>query len=518
MITKDDIFAQGSEARDTLNPSVFRQGLVPNTIARAEEVNMNGFMSDRDLYVVCKEINNLLNLYGISPNNSYDSGQQGQLSALFNSGISQGLFLTGVMNEGGVITMENGSLVVPAGIKIMFNTDTYYGTSKNQQVVITTTATTVTPNSSSWGDGVHFIYANLPTPTSTTITIEHQQTPVSASEGASKCMLGSVFVISGAFQAGSWKYQPWLNVTSMDSRQSPTAYTKGGFVSPASATTLQMGSLEIKDEGINFGADRLLPNIVTIQAQSPYTYKFLYPDYNPASSALTTLDTTHVYNITAGTWDDVSAESTAEHPKYIVMVPCIVPTGQTLMIPAMSTVSGTTYNQLFDSQEAAINSIYSLPYSLDNVAKRAIYLGQSLIVRVGATDLTDPLQFTTVGMVPQALAGFSSASGQAGGSVTTYRPMPSYTWDGYTAITCQNNALNRIIGDASNITVTMPAPQSSILNQLEIHFIKNDAGDVTFSDTINWYSGIAPTFTQGKTYCIILEYMNGAWYGGVLSA
>lgn len=517
MITKDDIFAQGSESRDTLNSSVFRQGLVPNTIARAEEVNMSGFMSDRDLYVVCQEINNLLNLYGVSPNDSYSAGQQKQLRNLFNSTVSNGLFLTGVMNVGGVITMESGSLVIPAGIKIMFNTDTYYGTTKSTQVTITTTATTVTPNAS-WGDGVHFIYANLPSPTSTTITIEHQQTPISASEGASKCMLGSVFVISGAFQAGSWKYQPWLSVTSMDSRQSPTAYTKGGFVSPASTSTLQMGSLEIKDEGINFDADRLLPNIVTIQAQSPYTYKFLYPDYDPATADVSALDTTHVYNITAGTWDDVSSLSTAESPKYIVMVPCVVPTGQTLMIPAMSTVTGTTYDQLFDSQEAAINAIYSLPCSLDNVAKRAIYLGQSLIVRVGATDLTDPLQFTTVGMVPQALAGFSSASGQAGGSVTTYRPMPSYTWDGYTTITCQNNALNRIIGGASNITVTMPSPQSSILNQLEIHFIKNGAGNIAFSNTINWYSGITPTYTQGKTYCIILEYMNGAWYGGVLSA
>ncbi len=511
MIRKDNIFAEDTENRDANNVTSFKQGMVPQTIARAEQVNMAGFMSDRDLYVVCKEIENLLGLYNITPNNSYVDGQQNQLATMFTSALRQGTPLTGVYQPGSpTAPTQNGSTITFPDIELLFNTGVYYGEEADTHINATLSAQTLSATNA-WTDGVHFIYAYY---NSGAVTIEHQTDPISAAQGGSKCMLGSVFVVNGQFQANSWKYQPWLTVTSVDTRQSPTAYTKGGFVSAASATTLQMGALEIKDEGINFDTDQLTPSIVTIQAVSPFTYKFLYPAYDPTQLDLTTLDTTHLYNIDDDSWDDVSAQSTASAPKYMVMVPCIAPTGQTLMIPAMSHKSGGVYLQLFDSQEAATNAIYSLPYSLGNVAKRVIFLGQSLVVRVGATDLTDPLQMVSVGMLPQALAGFSSASGQAGGSVTTYRPMPAITWDGYTAVTCQNNAKNIIVDPGSNVTVTMPTPSGSIVNQLEVEFVCNGS-QLTFPNT-NWWFGVAPTFASGGIYLIIVEYVGGAWRAGVL--
>lgn len=511
MITKDNIFAEDTENRDANNVTTFKNGMTPQTVARAEQVNMSGFMSDRDLYVVCQEIKNLMALYDASPNNSYAEGQQNQLATMFRDLVKQGTPLTGVYQPfSSVAPTQSGSVITFPNLWFIFNSSVYYGEYMRTHAWKGLAPQTLSATSS-WVDGVHFIYAYY---NAGSVTLGHQTDPVSAADGASKCMLGSVFVINGQFQAGSWKYQPWLTVTSIDTRQSPTAYTKGGFVSAATATTLQMGALEIKDEGINFDSNQLLPSIATVQAKNPYTYKFLYPDYDPSQSDLTTLDTTHVYNMTDGTWDDVSSQSTASAPKYMVMVPCIAPTGQTLMIPAMSYVSGGTYTQLFDTQEAAINSVYSLPYELGNVAKRAIYLGQSLIVRVGATDLTDPLQMISVGMLPQALAGFSSASGQAGGGITTYRPMPAITWDGYTTITCQNNAKNIVVDNGSAISVTLPTPTSGIINQLEVEYVCNGSA-LTFTNA-NWWYGSQPTTENGKTYLYIFEYVGGTWYGGVL--
>lgn len=510
MINKDSIFASAGTTSGS-SAAGFATGMIPGTVAKAEDVNLYMGISDQQLYSVCKEIANLLTAAGIS----LDPNSYTQLATWARTKISGAAFLTGI--DAGSYTSaptQTGNSISFPAMDIMYNTDVYYGKTGAQHQNTTLDAQTLSANSS-WADGVHFIYAAT-TAGSTTCTLAHQQDPVSGSEAATKCMLGSVFVINGAFQDGSWKFQPWLQITSVDRRESPTAMTKGGFISPASSATLQMGALEVMDEGINFGTNIAEPNIVTISAESPFDYKFLYPGYNPSASALTTLDTTHIYNTTDGTWDDISAMASDANPHFIVMVPCVVPTGQTLMIPAMSSKSGTTYPQIFDSIETAVNSIYGLQYSLGNVAKRAIYLGQSIIVRVGATDLTDPLQCITVGQIPQALGGFTTASGQAGGGITTYRPMPVIDWSGYSSFTAQNNAANYTPGMASNVTITLPTPQSNIVNQLEIYFNKTSAGNITWNTSITWYTGNAPTFTQGRVYNIIFEYIGGTWFGGVL--
>lgn len=512
MINKTSIFASAGTTAGSF-ASGYTTGMIPNTVAKAEDVNMYMGISDQQLYSVCRELANLLTQNGIT----LDANSYTQLAEWASTKIKGSTEITGI-DQGSYTSAptQSGNAISFPAMSIVYNTEVYYGKTDSTHQ-ITTLASQTLSATSGWADGVHFIYAET-TSGSSTSTLNHSQDPISAADGATKCMLGSVFVINGAFQANSWKFQPWLQITSAERRESPTAFTKGGFVSPASATTLQMGALEIMDEGINFDTNPYAPNIVTVQAVNPFTYKFLYPGYNSSASSLTTLDTTHVYNMTDGTWDDISSMASDPNPHYMVMVPCIVPTGQTLMIPAMSELSGTTYTQIFDSVEDAVNAVYGLQYSLGNVAKRAIYLGQSLIVKVGATDLQDSTQYLSVGMVPQALGSFTSASGQAGGGVTTYRPMPSITWSGYTVLTAQNNAANFIIGENSNITVTLPSPTANIINQLEVQFYKTGTGDIVWNTPITWYTGVVPAFVQGKTYNIILEYINGVWYGGVLGA
>ena len=512
MINKDQVFASAGTTTGS-DAAGYTTGMVPQTVAKAEDVNLYMGMSDQQLKVVCDELVNLLAAYGISPN----VNDRQQLKGLFTNNFESNFALTGIDRDSYTTApTQNGNTITFSTLKVVYNTGVYYGNTAAEHQVTTLTGTTLSATSA-WDDGVHYIYAKTTTGSQVS-TLDHQMTPVSGSEAATKCMLGSVFVINGQFQADSWQFQPWLQITSAETRENPTAFTKGGFVSPASAITLQMGALDILDEGLNFGVSVTSPNIKHIAAVSPFTYKYLHPNYDPSSAAMSTIDTTHIYNIDAGTMDDIS--SLASTPHYIVIVPCIAPTGQTLMIPAMSHISGQTYTQVFDTMDAAINNVFGLEYDLTNsqdhnVAQRVIFFGQSIIVKVGATDLNDPLQCTSVGMIPQALTGFSSASGQAGGSIATYRPMPSITWSGYNSVTCQNNAANVIVDDGSTISVSMPTPVNSIVNQLEVHYTCN-GGSLSWTDTIHWWTGVAPVFTTGSTYNVILEYINGAWYGGLL--
>lgn len=530
MIKKDSIFASGGAQDPIKTEANFREGMIPNTVAMAEDVNTYGNMSDKDLWAVCREITNLLALYDVRvPNNltgenDYEENAQFQLADLFENKLPGARLITGIDRATYTAApVQTGNAIAFTAMDIVYNTDVYYGTTRSALHRTTLAAQTLTANST-WVDGVHFIYATT-TAGSTISTLAHDVKPIEAKDGATKCFLGSVFVINGGFQSGTWKFQPWLQVTAVENRESPTAYTKGGFVSPAGGTTLQMGALQINDEGINFGENPLMPNIMNVEAKNPFTYKFLHPNYNPSVADLTAVDTTHLYNLTSGAWEEIPAEIVNDvNPHYIVLVPCITPAGQTLMIPAMSTKSGDlNYGQIFDSQEAAVNSIFSLPYALTNedgsdVTERTIFLGQSLVVKVGATDFSDTTQYLSVGMLPQALADFTSASGQAGGGITTYRPMPTITWSGYSNVVCQNNAANVIIGSAAGVTVSAPTPNAGIINQLEIHYTHEDGfAGLVWNTNITWWTGVEPVWIVGTVYNIVLEYIQGKWYGGVLA-
>lgn len=528
MIKKDSIYGSGGELGPAKTDTDFRlaAGISANRVALASDVNAYHNMSDKDLWVVCNELVNLLGAYGIAPNNSYTAGQQNQLATLFSDKLSAGYSLTGIDSLGwtGDMPTQNGNLITFPQFDVVFNTAVLYGNTQ-AQLQRTTVAATPLSATSAWPDGVHYIYAET-TAGSTTAIIKNRQQKISASEGATKCMLGSVFVINGAFQADTWKFQPWLQITAAENREMPTAMTKGGFVSVGSGTSLIVGPLQILDEGINWASDHNSPNIMEIPASgNAESWKYVYPGYNPSTVSSAQIDTTQICNMATGLLETIPA-SQAEQPggAFIVMVPCVTPAGQFLLVPAMGEKSGDTFSQVFSSQQAAANAVYGLKYSLNNAAghsvvDRCIFLGYSLVVKVGATDFNNPEQFMAIGVVPQELAGFVTSGGQSGGGSGAYVPMRSVTFAA-SAVSpqLQNNSINIIIGNATQpVAVQLPGTNSSTVNQFEIHYTHTtEKQGITFPNTVAWW-GSAPTWVAGNVYNIIFEYINGKWIGGYLT-
>lgn len=518
MIKKDSIFASGGQKDATKTESDFRAGMIPNTVAMAEDVNQYGYQADRDLWVVCKEINNLLESYGISlpSENDYEENAQYRLTDLFKNKVSGAYLLTGVDRSGYTTApTQVGAAINFPQMKIVFNKEVFYGTTRASLQETTLTAQTLQATSA-WETGVHFIYAQT-VAGSNISTLGHQTSPVLSSEGATKCMLGSVYVVDGNFQPGTWKFQPWLQITSPETRESPYASTKGGFIAPYRGLELQMGALEIMAEGLNFENDAFAPNIIQVAAKTPFTYKYLRLGYNPSEADVSEIDTLHLYNLTDNTWDDISDLAALDTPRYIVIVPCITPAGQTLMIPAMSKKTDAGYTSVFTSQADASAAIFSLEYNLGKTDERAIFLGQSIIVKVGATDFSDPEQFMTVGMIPQALAGFSSAAGQTGGSKGVYTPMPEIVWT-TSSVTLQNNASNVLTPTDITVpvTITLPGVKTGQTNQCMVKYthVEGTQG-ITWPTTVIWWTE-EPTLKAGSTYMFMLDYVNGAWYCGFL--
>ena len=494
-------------ARDAgLTDDDYATGMIAGTVAMAEDVNTYGFRSDEQLKIVSDEICNALTAQGIVLN----SNDSTQLSSMIRTKMGMGCLLTGLLYESYTTapTLSNNVLSFPA-FEVWFNTKVYYGTKQADFLKVSVAAQTISATNA-WTTGPWYLYVD------TTGAIQHQNSPVLGEDGATKCYLGSVFVYNGRFQDGSWSFEPWLQQTDVATRSSPTAQTKGGLIRPASSTELQMGNLQLKQEGINYGFNKFNPDIKSINAVSPFSYKFLYPGYNPGSAAQTTLDTTHLYNLTSGTWDNISAHA----GKFIVMVPCVMPTGQTMLIPAMSYKSGTTYTQIFDTALDAEQAIFSLPYSLGNVAKRAIYLGQSLIVRIGTTDITDSDNFEVYGLVPQALGGFTDQGGQSGGGTGGFVPMNEVTLTG-SSVSLVNQASNRVTANSSyTVNVIFPALISGKLNQLEVKFQPNSSQlpGIAFPAGTKWYNDAAPDIVAGIDYTFIFEFNHNvnAWVGGYL--
>lgn len=525
MINKQNIFASAGQQAQGYGTTQYVTGMVPNTIAMAEDVNSFGNTLDKELGVVCNEIANVITSGVLDKDggdgealNAADNAQL--LTALRN--MSNGFTQTGIIYDG-VQTLttptQNGTSGINFGgaIRIMFNQGGYFGNSAAKMQIGTIAANTSWTITNTEPTGVRFLYAEL---SGGAVLLKTKEKAPDGSSGATECMLGSFFVIDNngtkQIQANSWKFQPWLQNTSAINRESPTAQTKGGLLTANTGTTLNMGTLEIKAEGINFGLAHQEPNIMK-KAAGSFTYKFLYPGYDPSASDLSALDTTHLYNTTAATWDDVSAQTT----KFMVMVPCIIPTGQTCMIPAMSAYDANTgtYAALFNSIEEATAAVYGLHYTdsdVDTTRNRAIYLGYSIVVRVGSTDLTNQNDFAIVGMLPQELDGFTYAGGQTGGGTGTYTPMPVIKISNNNAFEVRVNTKTIVVGNSAQIQVTLPPAQSGILNQLEIEYVHNaNYGGLNITNTTWWDA--APELEAGKLYLFISEYTSNGWKTGWLS-
>lgn len=527
MINKTSIFASGGDKDTTKTEADYRIGMMPNHVAMAEDVNVYGNMSDTQLWVVCRELVNLLALYGISPDGSTTqadpndpTASQNQLATMFTNSIPQQALLTGIMKSSYTTPpTQSGNAITFPEMDICYNLDVYYGDTKARLHTVKLNATTLSANNT-WAIGPHFIYASA-APSATTATLSHAQEPIAGSDGAESCFLGSVYVINDngnhVFQPGSWKFQPWLQITSQSVRESPVASTKGGFIAPYVGSSLQIGKLEIMAEGINFDTNPMAPSIVDLTFTPPFMYKSIYPGYDSSMAETSTIDTTHIYDHNTGQLETLTPGIT---PTYIVLVPCITPSGQTLLITPQANVGGATYSPIFDSMQEARDAIFGLKYSFaNNEVARCIYLNQSLIVKVGATDMTDPANLLVVGTIPQALAGFTTASGQTGGAAGQYVPMPRYDFTGSAAFTARNNAANIVGSAGEEILITLPTPEASIINQFEVYYTHtaNDFGlDFRPSTGFSWWYNRAPVFTVGQTYLIIGEYINGAWKIGYI--
>ena len=503
----DAKFASQGQRQSTMS---YVDGMIPHTVAYAEDVNYFGYLIDDDLYSVCKEVLNLLAEYGVAP----DANDFTQLVTTIKSKMAGSHLLTGIDYDSYTTApTQNGNSISFPAFSVNFCTKGYYGDKLSDFTKVSVDAQTISASSSD-ATGVWYIYVTNHG------VITKSQTAPTGDESASKCLLGSVYVINpSGFQANSWKFTPWLQVTCVETRESPTAETKGGYLYPTSGTNMSMGPLDIKMEGINFDANTQKPNVLHLNEVQAFTYKFLYKGYNPSASALTALDTTHIYNLTDASWESLNVATYGD--KYMVMVPCIAPTGQTLMIPAMSTKTGAVYDSLFDSASEAASAVYGLKYvyndhdGLEQTASRAIYLGFSLVVKVGATDLTDPNNFAIVGMVPQALAGFTNAGGQTGGGTGSYIPMPEIVHPASTAVTLVNNASNVITGNSTALTLTLPSATAGIVNQLQVKYVPGVSDVQPVFNTVTWWDDV-PVFVSGKEYLVIIEYINGGWKAGYI--
>lgn len=529
MYRKSSVFASGSQSIAPKTDTEYRQGMVPNTVAMAEDVNAYGLTSDQMNWTMSQELCNLLEQYGVTLGSGFDSNPSStnnkMLIKLLKEKYASVRCLTGLTGPTiPVITQSGNQLTIPQ-LSVRFNSNVYYGTTEALTPIVTVSAQTLSA-SGSWATGVHYIYATDQG------GIGHQTTPVLGADGATKCMLGSVYVYNGAFQANTWKYQPWLQVSAVEDRESPTAYTKGGYMSANTSSTFKMGALEIRAEGINVDSDVYTPNIMLVSAETPYTYKALYPGYNPGSSDVSDVGTTaagdvgsHIYNTTSGSWDDAKTWASGfVEPKYMVIVPCITPAGQTLFIPAMSAKVGNNYTSVFNSQAEASEAVFGLQYpaALEPLAERVIYMGQSIIIKIPTNDvpldLTNPEHFLIVGRVPQALSGFTSSAGQSGGGTGAYIPMKSYYYNStYLSITCMNNAVTEIEGSTSAVvSVSLPSPTSGIMNQVIIHYTHTASKLGLVFNNVKWWYERQPVFENGNTYEIIGEYVNGYWRMGYI--
>lgn len=288
---------------------------------------------------------------------------------------------------------------------VLFADNAFYGKKISDYTKINVPETTMTLQEGV--NGAVYVYVN------TAGQILQSLTPIDPSDSATKCLLGSYFRMSNTIQSGSWAYTPWNGATSKDLRTYEGGNVKGGLIQPSATHSLSRTSLTVLKEGVNVSTSIYDPNNIIYQGENPYSTKELWPGYDPTALDSPTLDTTHVYNMSTNQVDDISSET-----GYVVLIPGVVAvTGQDVYLMAMSPVDDGEYTQIFNSIDDAIKGIYALQVSLGTVASRVSWLGQSIVVKIGATDYTDASQLRVVGEIPNVLGSGSNYPGAAGAAV-----------------------------------------------------------------------------------------------------
>ena len=307
-----------------------------------------------------------------------------------------------VINPSGPIIVptlfSTSSITFPA-FSVIFANKVYYGTKISDFTRVNVPITTMTVESGA--DGAVFVYVD------TAGAIHQTLIPLSPANSSTQCLLGSYFRLNNQIQTGSWKYTPWNGASSRDSRINTNGMISGGLLTVNSVSTLKRSVITAVYEGINIATSVYTPNSITYSAEAPWQAKELWPGYDASVSDTSILDTTHVYNMTNERVDDVSALD-----GYIVLIPGIVTvTGQDVYLMAMSPYTSGEYTQIFSTMNDAVASIYSLQFDLGNVTNRVCWLGQAIVVKIGATDFTNPEQLQIIGQLPNSLGSYTAASG-----------------------------------------------------------------------------------------------------------
>lgn len=329
------------------------------------------------------------------------------LGALVGNDAYPNLMTQVVLGEGASstvpTTITSTTIDFPA-FKVIFDTKVYYGKKISDFTVVNVPATQMTVQAGV--DGAVFVYVD------NNGEIHQSLNSVSAENSSTQCLLGSYFRLNNQIQSGSWAYTPWNGATSKDSRFAIGGSVSGGLLVASSTSSLSRMGMSVLLEGVNASTSIYTPNNIIYQDESLYSTKELWPGYDASVSDTSVLDTTHIYNMTTETVDDISAID-----GYIVLIPGIVAaTGQDVYLMGMSEKEGNNYTQIYSTMSDAIASIYSIQVSLGNVASRVLWLGQSIVVKIGATDYSDQSQLKIVGSIPNMLGAYSSTSSGGSGS------------------------------------------------------------------------------------------------------
>ena len=383
------------------------------------------------------------------------------------------------------VISQNG-ITFPA-FSVIFGSKVYYGKEIADFVQVDVPSTTM--NVESGDNGAVFVYVD------TNGEIHQTMTPLTASNSSVQCLLGSYFRINNKIQTNSWKYTPWNGATSKDTRFATGGSVSGGLLTAKTSTTLSRNSINVLLEGVNVASSVYNPNSTTYAAESTYLTKELWPGYDPSVLDTSTLDTTHIYNMTSNSVDDISSKT-----GFIILIPGIVaPTGQDVYLMAMSTKSGSNYPQIYSSMNDAADAIYGYQFDLGNVATRVSWLGQVIIVKIGATDYTDTTQLQIIGQVPNSLGAYTSLPGSAssvkiegltikgGGSVIgSESTKTTLNFDsGFTVLNTSENEVE--------IDVNVPLPTAA--NQSEVN---------TGTDNTKY---VTPSTLAGQNYLASIDYV-----------
>ncbi|MDR2098770.1 MAG: hypothetical protein LBO78_01970 [Rickettsiales bacterium] len=317
---------------------------------------------------------------------------------------------------------EDGLLHIPE-LKLLFNKTVYYGDSVGDFELVDIPAQSFAcqalPGAAS---RVFFLVANIDG------AISMQADPVTAAMGASKCLLGSGFALydadgsSWSFQAGSWKYMPWLVITGADARMSGAVTLSHALVVPKADTSVKLTEFKAMAEGIN-AAVPSYPSVMEFGASDPWLFKYLYPGYDAGQPMRSALDGRALYDLDSGTLQESDAEG-----KYAVYVPFVTPTGQGIIIvPQGHYDAEAGWDCNYNSIEEVVLAIPGMSYDLTGLSTRLIPLGISFVVRVGNIGPnTSAGNFTLAAAIPNQFASQSASQLGISSQARALAPIPQF--------------------------------------------------------------------------------------------